>query len=184
MADGTDRAFELALEQARPEAIRFAYWLSRDRSIAEDVVQEAMLRAWRSRDALRDPQALRKWIFTICRREHARLYQRKRHETVDIDELPHDLQPASHEPDSAEIRQLRDAIFALDEVDREPLVMQVLLGFTTQEIAEELEVRVGTVLTRLFRARQRLRKRMGVKLPEADPDFPEDSAESPRRAAR
>jgi RNA polymerase sigma-70 factor (ECF subfamily) len=183
MNDGTDSTFEVALEQVRPEALRFAYWLSRDRSVAEDVVQEAMLRAWRSRAALRDPRALRKWIFTICRREHARLYQRKRHETVDIDELPFDVQPVAHETDTAEIRQLREAIFALEDADREPLVMQVLLGYTTQEIADELEVRIGTVLTRLFRARQRLRKRLGIVLPQVDPDSPEEDSERPRRAA-
>lgn len=182
MTDGTDRAFEQALEVVRPDALRFAYWLSQDRSIAEDVVQEALLRAWRSRAALRDAQALRKWIFTICRREHARLFQRKRHATVDIDELPFDSQPVAHNADSAEVLQLREAIFALDEADREPLVMQVLLGYSTQEIADELDIRVGTVLTRLFRARQRLRKRLGIELPQDDPELPDEEAGEPRRA--
>src|SRR2546430_14754766 len=74
------------LESMRPELLRFAHWLARDRSIAEDIVQEALLRAWRSRDALKDPGAARPWLLTIVRREHARLYERKRLELVTLDE--------------------------------------------------------------------------------------------------
>src|SRR5580693_8292770 len=69
----------------RPELLRFAWWLARDRTVAEDVVQEALLRAWRSRDALKDPAAARGWLLTIVRREHARLYERKRLEITDLD---------------------------------------------------------------------------------------------------
>ena len=64
---------------------RYAVWLSRDPSIAEDVVQEALLRAWKSLDALREDEAARQWVITIVRRENARYFERKRLETVDID---------------------------------------------------------------------------------------------------
>ena len=67
---------------------RFAAWLSRDKAIAEDVVQEALLRAWKSLDALRDDDAAAKpWLLTIVRRENARYFERRRLETVDIDNL-------------------------------------------------------------------------------------------------
>ncbi|TLY61955.1 MAG: RNA polymerase subunit sigma, partial [Gammaproteobacteria bacterium] len=49
----------------RPDLVRFAHWLARDRAIAEDIVQEALLRAWRSREALKDPSAARAWLLTI-----------------------------------------------------------------------------------------------------------------------
>ena len=71
----------------RPDLVRFAHWLARDRAIAEDIVQEALLRAWRSREALKDPSAARAWLLTIVRREHARLYERKRLELVSLDEV-------------------------------------------------------------------------------------------------
>src|SRR3981081_2862617 len=74
-------------ESMRPELLRFAHWLARDRAIAEDIVQEALLRAWRSRDALKDLGAARPWLLTIVRREHARLYERKRLELVSLDEV-------------------------------------------------------------------------------------------------
>src|SRR6516164_10733638 len=79
-------AFSQLLESMRPDLLRFAQWLARDRSIAEDIVQEALLRAWRSREALKEPAAARAWLLTIVRREHARLYERKRLELVSLDD--------------------------------------------------------------------------------------------------
>src|SRR5580700_12201430 len=73
-------------ESLRPDLLRFAHWLARDRSLAEDIVQESLLRAWRSREALQDPGAARAWLLTIVRREHARLYERKRLELVSLNE--------------------------------------------------------------------------------------------------
>jgi RNA polymerase sigma-70 factor (ECF subfamily) len=145
----------------RPELLRFAWWLARDRAVAEDVVQEALLRAWRSRDALKDPAAARGWLFTIVRREHARLYERKRLEIIDLDAViaAEDSQLAI---EGEELVGLRLAITQLPDEYRVPLVMQVLGGFTTEEIAKELALSTAAVLTRLFRARNRLRRIYGL----------------------
>jgi RNA polymerase sigma-70 factor, ECF subfamily len=159
-------ALERLFATLRPELLRFAWWLARDRAIAEDVVQEAMLRAWRSREALKDPAAARGWLLTIVRREHARLYERKRLEIVDLDEViaAEDTQLAA---ESDELVGLRLAITQLPDDYRIPLVMQVLGGFTTDEIAQELALSTPAVLTRLFRARNRLRGIYGL-LPAPD----------------
>jgi RNA polymerase sigma-70 factor (ECF subfamily) len=150
------------LESMRPDLLRFAQWLARDRSIAEDIVQEALLRAWRSRQALKDPSAARAWLLTIVRREHARLYERKRLELVPLDELVElEADPRSAEPDD-DVYALRHAIMRLPIEYREPLVLQVLGGFTTEEIARELELSSTAVLTRLFRARNKLRVICGL----------------------
>jgi len=77
-AADADAPLTRLFESMRPDLLRFAHWLARDRAIAEDIVQEALLRAWRSRDALKDLGAARPWLLTIVRREHARLYERKR----------------------------------------------------------------------------------------------------------
>jgi RNA polymerase sigma-70 factor, ECF subfamily len=151
-------------ESMRPDLLHFACWLARDRSIAEDIVQESMLRAWRSRDALKDPAALRAWLFTIVRREHARLYARKRLEVVGLDDgIEHEGWAVSEDPDR-DLLSLRRAILKLPIEYREPLIMQVLGGFSTQEIARELSLSVTTVLTRLFRARNKLRVIFGLTL--------------------
>jgi RNA polymerase sigma-70 factor, ECF subfamily len=149
-------------ESLRPDLLRFAHWLARDRALAEDIVQESLLRAWRSRDALKDQSAARAWLFTIVRREHARLYERKRLELVSLDEVaetPAGAQPA--EPDG-ELFSLRHAIMRLPIEYREPLLLQTVGGFSTEEIARELALTPTAVLTRLFRARNKLRVICGV----------------------
>jgi RNA polymerase sigma-70 factor (ECF subfamily) len=140
------------------DMFRYAAWLSRDKSIAEDVVQEALLRAWKSLDALRDDAAAKPWLLTIVRRENARYYERRRLETVDIDNLTASQAALLAEEPNEELDDLREAIFELDDDYREPLVLQVLMGYSTNEIAELMGLKQGAVLTRLHRARIKLKE--------------------------
>jgi len=139
---------------------RYAAWLSRDKAIAEDVVQEALLRAWKSLDALRDESSARQWLLTIVRRENARYFERKRLETVDIDNLTASQAALLAVEEDRELDDMRQAIYELDDEYREPLVLQVLMGYSTNEIAEQMGLKQGAVLTRLHRARARLRDKM------------------------
>ena len=149
--------FDALCAEFRPDVFRFAFWLARDRSIAEDVVQETFMRAWRAIDTLAEPGAAKPWLLTIARREHARLYERKRLETVDILDPAVLDDPALASAEGADHSDVRAAILSLDQDYREPLVLQVLMGYSTEEIATHLGIRQGAVLTRLFRARERLR---------------------------
>jgi RNA polymerase sigma-70 factor (ECF subfamily) len=139
---------------------RYAAWLSRDKSIAEDVVQEALLRAWKSLDALREDTSAKQWLLTIVRRENARYFERKRLETVDIDNLTASQAALLAEQPNEELDEMRQAIYELDDDYREPLVLQVLMGFSTNEIAEQMGLKQGAVLTRLHRARAKLKEQM------------------------
>jgi RNA polymerase sigma-70 factor (ECF subfamily) len=152
------RRFDRLVTVMHRDMYRYAAWLSRDPSVAEDVVQEAMLRAWKSLDALREDAAAKQWLLTIVRRENARHFERRRLETVDIDELTAAQSAMLAETDDADVDEVRMAIFRLDDEYREPLVLQVLLGYSTGEIAELMNIRQGTVLTRLHRARIRLKQ--------------------------
>ena len=139
-----------------PDMFRYAAWLCRDRAIAEDVVQEALLRAWKSLDSLRDEAAAKQWLLTIVRRENARYFERRRLETVDIDNLSAAQAALLAEAPNEELADMRQAIFELDDDYREPLVLQVLMGYSTNEIAEMMGLKQGAVLTRLHRARHKL----------------------------
>lgn len=139
---------------------RYAAWLSRDKAIAEDVVQEALLRAWKSLDALREDTSAKQWLLTIVRRENARYFERKRLETVDIDNLTASQAALLAEKPDEELDHMRQAIFELDDDYREPLVLQVLMGFSTKEIAEQMGLKQGAVLTRLHRAREKLKQQV------------------------
>lgn len=136
---------------------RYAAWLSRDQGVAEEVVQESLLRAWKSLDALRDDTAAKPWLLTIVRRENARYFERKRLEVVDIDNLAPSQQALLAEQPDDDVGDLRKAIYALDDEYREPLVLQVLMGLSTAEIAEHMGLQQGAVLTRLHRARGKLK---------------------------
>jgi RNA polymerase sigma-70 factor (ECF subfamily) len=182
--------FAELLQVLRPQVLRFTYWLARDWSVAEDIVQESLLRAWRSREALQDKESARAWLLTIARREHARLYERKRLELVGLDG---ELDEGKWGPPTAavwptaeqEIEELRDAILKLPIAYRQPLVMQVLGGFSAKEIAQELGLSMTAVLTRLCRARNALRKLCHAAPPKtrqgADRDSPRQHPNSANR---
>jgi RNA polymerase sigma-70 factor (ECF subfamily) len=149
--------FQALCQALRPDLLRFAFWLSRDRALAEDVVQEAMLRAWKAQDSLLEEAAAKPWFLTIIRREYARTFERKRFLTVDVDELIACEEPMLAAAAEQDLAELRNAMFRLPDEYREPLVLQVLMGYSTAEIARELDLSNAAVLTRLFRARKQLR---------------------------
>jgi RNA polymerase sigma-70 factor, ECF subfamily len=153
--------FQALCQSLRPDLLRFAFWLSRDRALAEDVVQESMLRAWKAQDSLLDEAAAKPWFLTIIRREYARTFERKRFPTVDVDELIAKEEPLLAVAEEQDIRDMRAAIMKLPDEYREPLVLQVLMGYSTAEIARELDLSGPAVLTRLFRARRQLRAACG-----------------------
>src|SRR5450631_4169680 len=153
--------FQALCQALRPDLLRFAFWLSRDRALAEDVVQETMLRAWKAQDSLLDEAAAKPWFLTIIRREYARSFERKRFVTLDVDELIAKEEPMLAAADDHDVEELRAALFKLPDEYREPLVLQVLMGYSTAEIAAQLQLSNAAVLTRLFRARKQLRTLCG-----------------------
>jgi RNA polymerase sigma-70 factor (ECF subfamily) len=157
-ADDRRDRFDKLVTVHYQDMYRYAVWLSRDRSIADDVVQEALLRAWKSLEALREDAAAKPWLLTIVRRENARWFERRRLETVDVDDLTPAQEAIIAERHDDEIDDVRDAIFRLDDDYREPLVLQVLMGYSTKEIAQVMELKQGAVLTRLHRARHKLKE--------------------------
>lgn len=156
------RRFGTLCERLQPDLLRFAFWLGRDRQLAEDVVQEAMLRAWKSFGALEDESRAKSWFLTIVRREFARTFERKRLEVADLDALVAAEAPVLAAEDDGDLAAMREAMFRLDDEYREPLVLQVMMGYTTQEIADMMGLKQGAVLTRLYRARARLRHLLGL----------------------
>ncbi|WP_040570725.1 sigma-70 family RNA polymerase sigma factor [Methyloversatilis thermotolerans] len=148
------KSFEQAVRAFTPDLYRFAWWLCRDKFVAEDLVQETFARAWKAWDDIKDSSSTRSWLITIVRREHARLYERKQLDMVDA-ELEDIQVAADHEP--IELFEMENLLESLPLSLREPLVLQALGGFSCAEIADMLGTTEGAVMTRLTRARQALR---------------------------
>jgi RNA polymerase sigma-70 factor (ECF subfamily) len=165
-----NRKYALLIEAHSHDLYKYAMWLCKDRNMAEDVMQEAFLRAWKSLDSLREAKAAKGWLFTIFRREHARQFERKQFQYNDVEHMD-TLADDAHlgYDDRPEAFALRNALTRLPDDYREPLEMQVLGGFSCDEIAAILEISSSAVMTRLFRARKKMRQILGYdQTPELD----------------
>ncbi|MGR2866917.1 sigma-70 family RNA polymerase sigma factor [Vibrio vulnificus] len=150
------RKYEALVRAYHRDLYRYAYWLCKDQSIAEDLVQETCLRAWKSLDSLQDDKAAKSWLITILRRENARRFERKQFDLVDIDDYGNDAKVTDDEHHQQEWLQAQ--IMKLDLEYREPLFLQVVGGFSGEEIGDILDLNKNTVMTRLFRARNQLKE--------------------------
>jgi len=155
------RRFETVVNTYAKDAFRFAFWLCKDRHTAEDIVQESFTRAWKALDQLTDDKAAKSWLFTIIRRENARRFERYKPQMEVLD--PNDITATSKETydTSIEAFVLRQALAQLNDDYREPLMLQVLGGYSMEEIAQQLGLSKGAVMTRVHRARQKLRLVLG-----------------------
>jgi len=152
--------FETLVSSYSRDLYRYAYWLCNDRSLAEDLVQDTLLRAWKSLHRVKEPKAVKGWLLTILRRENARRFERKRPEYSDIPVDDLGAQRTSYDT-STDAFALRQALHQLPEEYRDPLMLQVLGGYSQQEIADHLGISSAGVGTRLFRARKKLREMLG-----------------------
>jgi RNA polymerase sigma-70 factor, ECF subfamily len=150
-------------------AYRFARWLSRSPGDAEDVVQEAMLRAFRGFDALRGSD-VKAWLLAIVRNCHSTaLKQQQRRAVVPLpdeqdEQDGHAMVATAPDPEAAamrgdEKRTLDQLLAALPEDHREVLVLRELEDMGYREIATVTNVPIGTVMSRLARARAALKAR-------------------------
>ena len=150
------KRFDSLVNALYADLYRYAYWLTRNRPVAEDLVQETYLRAWRSFESLQDEKAAKAWLITILRRENARRFERYQPDMVDVSDVV--VADKSAGPgQTMESQMLHQAIAALEVEFREPIMLQLIGGFSAEEIASILGANKNTVLTRLFRARNKLK---------------------------
>lgn len=157
------KRYESLVRAYHRDLYRYAYWLCKDKHIAEDLVQDTCLRAWKSLDSLLDEKAAKSWLITILRRENARRFERKQFDLVDIDE-PGNGGSTNDDPYHQQ-QWLQKQIMNLELEYREPLFLQVIAGFSSEEIAQILDLNKNTVMTRLFRARNQLKESLDASEP-------------------
>jgi len=139
--------------------VRLAYRYTSNPSEAEDVAQEALLRAWRRRSTLRDPSRRKEWLGTIVRNEAFRIHSRMRPDPVADIEAKEGVED-ERLVSTVERADLHAALDRLDERDRQLLHLRYDEDLTQQAIARRLGLPDGTVKVRLHRLRHKLRKVM------------------------
>ena len=149
------------------DAYTLARYLLRDANDAEDAVQECYLRAFKHFDSYRGP-AIKPWLFAILRNVCRAEFARRASSPATTDDLPDDagqtpLWRETQETPEAQVLRQRDAstirrlVIALDEPFRETFVLREIQHLSYREIADIVEAPVGTVMSRLERARALLR---------------------------
>lgn len=141
---------KLALAQQR-QMYRIAVSYTASSADAEDAMQEALLRAWRRRDTLREPAYFSTWLNRILINECKTLLRKRRRQTTVAD-----MPLIAVAPPDEQALELRRALFALPEKYRVPLMLNLLEGYTLRETAMLLSLPLGTVKTRVARAKQKL----------------------------
>jgi RNA polymerase sigma-70 factor, ECF subfamily len=156
------RGFEETILPHLDAAFNYARWLTKSHAEAEDVVQDACVRAMRYFSSLRDDDA-RPWLLAIVRNTwYSRVSRRANLTGVNAVDSVKDERP-DHAPDPEErllqqhtIALVRDALEQLPVDFREVIVLREIEGLSYKEIAELVRVPIGTVMSRLARARERL----------------------------
>lgn len=150
------------LEASIPALRRYAFALVRDRDAADDLVQDCLVRALdrlHTRTGDGDP---RPWLFTILHNLCVSRWRRARIRAAVMVEVDADLPTPAAQPASAELAEAMRALADLPDEQRHVLLLVAVEGFEYAEAAAILGVPVGTVMSRLSRARDRLREGMGM----------------------
>jgi RNA polymerase sigma factor (sigma-70 family) len=152
--------FGTALAEALPRLRRYAIGLAGDVATADDLVQDCMERAWKSRNTLKDEAALFSWLRTILNNvniDRVRLRRRRPDEAESLDAVSDILSNGTGGEDAAPSMDVVRAMNQLTLEHRQVLLLVGVEGLSYREVADELGLPTGTVMSRLARARERLR---------------------------
>ena len=151
--------FNRMVAEYGPALYRTAYRMLGDRHEAEDLVQEAFRSAWKSRASFNPEGGARAWMASILRRRAADHWRHARPPTVPADDQRLEMQRPADDPCRDELTdEMQRALDRLPPELKETLLLVVVAELTHQEAAEMLGVPLGTVLSRVSRARNRLRE--------------------------
>jgi RNA polymerase sigma-70 factor (ECF subfamily) len=163
------------VDQHYESLYRYAYRLSGSSADAEDLTQDAFCQAQLRLGQLRDPGRVKPWLFSILRNAYLhRVRNARRHQVMPMECLP-DMPERLPEPlPEIDAAQLQEVLNELPEDFRTPLILFYFDDFSYRDIAEQMELPLGTVMSRLARGKAHLRARLLQPAPV--------TADGPRRA--
>lgn len=158
-------AFREHMISVIPRLRAFALSLASKSDYADDLVQETLMKAWHHQADFQPGTNMKAWLFTILRNEYfSQLRKRKRkREVEDVDgELINQLPTPAGQEAHLDMADLRQAMLQLPDDQREAIILVGASGFSYQEVAEITQVAVGTVKSRVNRARVKLASLLGM----------------------
>jgi RNA polymerase sigma-70 factor, ECF subfamily len=174
---GESEAFDLFVTRYSADVYALLYQLTENAEDASDLTQETFLRALKAIKKFRGDADLKTWLFRIAINESRNRFRwwkrRKREKTVSLDDTVGSTEMAVHEtipgsaasPEEDTLRRerergLKNALLTLSDIYREVIVLCDVEGFSYEEIAQSLDVNIGTVKSRIARGREELRRKL------------------------
>jgi RNA polymerase sigma-70 factor (ECF subfamily) len=155
---GSQRSVQRLVDEHYETLYRYAYRLSGTAGDAEDLTQEAFCKAQLQMAQLRDPKRAKAWLFSILRNAYLhRARAQKQHRQVSLDAVGDLPEPLPDPLPDVEPERLQQALNELPEVFRTPVILYYFEEFSYRDIAEQMDLPIGTVMSRLARAKGYLR---------------------------
>lgn len=160
---GDERAYGKLVGIYQARLFNFVRSMVRNEEIAEDITQESFVKAFFSLKKLQNPGSFKSWLFRIANNNTLDYLRKKKIQTVDVDDQVRESYVDTSSPEkgaiaSSRTKHIREALDKLKPDQRSILVMCDLQGFSYQEISESLNIPFGTVQSRIFYARKKLKE--------------------------
>jgi RNA polymerase sigma-70 factor (ECF subfamily) len=145
------------IDNCHSALFKHAFWMTGNRALAEDLVQETFYQAWKNRHSIENEDNPLPWFLTVLRRAVYKEYQQARFDASSVSEQHIENSRNFSESDLDTMIDLGNGLMSLSARQRELLLLHGLHGFTYEQISEQLSIPIGTVMSRISRARQTLR---------------------------
>lgn len=168
---GDSRAFDMLVRRYQDRLVHSLEHALGSREDALDVAQQAFVLAWQKLSSFRQESGFYSWLYRISRNVAISRVRKQRHPSGSLDQMQEaaGFEPADSNDRSApeyameqreKVRQVQEALKKIPDEFRQPLVLKEIDGFSYEQIAEILDIPLGTVRSRIFRARQELMERL------------------------
>jgi len=158
---GSPQIVQQLVDEHYAALYRYAYRLSGSSADAEDLTQEAFCKAQRNYSQLRDQGRVKPWLFSILRNEYLhRVREERQRPCVPLEGIGDVAEPVPDTLPDIDPERLQQALNELPEVFRTPIILYYFEGFGYRDIAEQMDLPLGTVMSRLARAKAHLRARL------------------------
>jgi len=158
---GSPKVIQRLVEENADALYRYAYRLSGSSADAEDLVQDTFCKAQQRLSQLRDPSRARPWLFSILRNAYLHQLRAARSQPcVSLEAAGDVAEPLPESLPEVDPEQLQQALNELPEVYRTPIILFYFEEFSYRDVAEQMDLPIGTVMSRLARAKSYLRARL------------------------